>query len=254
MLEVRGLTKRYLGKAVVGDVSFTVGPGEVLGFLGPNGAGKSTTLGMLAGLVTPSEGCVLYGGRDVADDLVGYKARVGLVQEEPALYPYLSGAEYLQLVGRLRGLDEAVLAERAERVLGLLGLPTTPGPAIEAYSKGMRQKVAVAAALLHDPEVLLFDEPESGLDVGSALVFRALDQALARAGRVVVYSSHVLEIVEKVASRVLILHQGRVVADDATSALCGQEQALSLEGAFKSFVPTVEADAVAASLLGAIRP
>jgi ABC-2 type transport system ATP-binding protein len=254
MLEVRGLTKRYLGRAVVSGVSFAVRPGEVLGFLGPNGAGKSTTLGMLAGLVAPSDGRVLYGGRDVADDLVAYKARVGLVQEEPALYPYLSGAEYLQLVGRLRGLEEAQLAERVERVLGLLGLPTQPGPAVEAYSKGMRQKVAVAAALLHDPQILLFDEPESGLDVGSALVFRALVQALAHAGRIVIYSSHVLEIVEKVASRVLILHQGRVVADDVTAALCGRQEALSLEGVFKSFVPTVEADAVAASLVSAIRP
>jgi ABC-2 type transport system ATP-binding protein len=253
VLEVRGLTKRYLGRAVVCGVGFAVRPGEVLGFLGPNGAGKSTTLGMLSGLIAPSEGRVLYRGRDVHEDLVAHKARVGLVQEEPALYPYLSGPEYLRLVGRLRGLEEAMLAERIERVLELLGLPTASGPAIDAYSKGMRQKVAVAAALLHDPEILLFDEPESGLDVGSALVFRALVQALAGAGRIVVYSSHVLEIVEKVASRVLILHQGRVVADDAIDALRDSRGAPSLEAAFRRVVPTVEADAVAASLAHALR-
>jgi ABC-2 type transport system ATP-binding protein len=254
MLEARGLTKRYFGRAVANQISFTVRAGEVLGFLGPNGAGKSTTLGMLSGLITPSAGQILHDGHDVEDDLVAHKARVGLVQEEPALYTYLSGAEYLHLVGRLRGIDEAVLAERVERMLDLLRLPTHVGAAIDTYSKGMRQKVAVAAALLHDPAIVLFDEPESGLDVGAALVFRAVVAALAREGKVVVYSSHVLEIVEKVSSRVVILHQGRVVADDAIDRLRRFQETPSLEGVFRRLVPTEDADAVAAGLVRAIHP
>src|SRR5512133_1483693 len=190
MLEARGLSKYYFGVPAVKDVSFTVKPGEVLGYLGPNGAGKSTTVGILTGLVEPSAGQVFYNGVRVDSDLVEYRRRIGYVPEEPHLYPFLSGREYLELVGRLRELPSRILAPRVDGLLELFGLGGARDQSIGAYSKGMRQKVLIAAALLHDPELLIFDEPLSGLDVTTALMFRQLVSQLARNGKTIIYSSH----------------------------------------------------------------
>ncbi|HZO52375.1 MAG TPA: ABC transporter ATP-binding protein, partial [Bryobacteraceae bacterium] len=209
MLELRHVTKRYSGIAVVNDVSFTARAGEVTGYLGPNGSGKSTTLKMITGLIEPSEGEILVNGEPVERDWVAHRQRFGYVPEEPQLYPHLTGAEYLEMVGRLRGLDPGQLAEKIIRLLRLFGLEGDRHVAIASYSKGMRQKILLSAALLHNPQLVFLDEPFSGLDVNSALVVRGVIQALAREGRAVLLSSHELEVVEKVCSRVVILHKGR---------------------------------------------
>jgi ABC-2 type transport system ATP-binding protein len=236
MLEARGLSKYYHGIAAVKDVGFTVAPGEVLGYLGPNGAGKSTTVGILTGLVEPTTGSVHYNGHRVDDDLVGYRRRLGYVPEEPHLYPFLSGREYLELVGRLREMPTRVLAARIDGLLELFGLGGARDQAIGTYSKGMRQKVLIAAALLHDPEVLIFDEPLSGLDVTTALMFRELVSQLARNGKIILYSSHVLEVVEKICTRVIVLFRGRVVANDTVDRLRDLMALDSLEQVFKELV------------------
>lgn len=219
MLEMRGVTKKFSGIKVVDGVSFSVRAGEVLAYLGPNGAGKTTTLRMLAGLLQPSSGEVLYEGRKVGTGTADYKRRIGYVPEQSEIYPHLSALDYLQLVGRLRGLPERTLASRALEFLEILGLEDDRYAAIGAFSKGMRQKVLLAAALLHDPEVLLLDEPLSGLDVTTGLVIRELILKLAAEGKTIIYSSHVLEVAEKICSRVIILHQGRVAADDSVARL-----------------------------------
>jgi len=236
MLEARHLVKQYHGVCALNDVSFSLGPSDVLGYLGPNGSGKTTTIGILTGLIEPTRGQVLLDGVDIHDQLVEYRARLGYVPEEPHLYPYLSGREFLQLVGRLRGLREARLDAKIEAFLELFGLATDGDAPMSSYSKGMRQKVLITAALMHDPDIVIFDEPMSGLDATAGLVFRHLVESLARAGKTVLYSSHELETVEKVCSRVVVLHQGHVVADDAVDRLRELMKLESLEEIFAELV------------------
>jgi ABC-2 type transport system ATP-binding protein len=232
MLEVCGLTKRFNGIPAVEDVSFTLRPGEILGYVGPNGAGKSTTVKMIIGLLEPSEGQVRFQGRSVLDDLTGFQARIGYVPEEPHLYPHLSGREYLELVGRLRGLPRPILESKIDEFLRLFSLWDDRHCFVSAYSKGMRQKILLSAALLHNPDLLILDEPLSGLDVTTALVLRELVEGLAARGRMILYSSHVLDVLEKVCSRVLILCKGRVAAHDSIEHLRETMHESSLEGIF----------------------
>src|SRR5436853_1659488 len=215
MLEVRTLIKRYNRIPAVDGVSFSIRPGEILGYVGPNGAGKSTTVKVLTGLIEPTEGKILFQGKDVREDWIGFQRRIGYVPEEPHLYPHLTGREYLQLVGRLRGLPRRVLEPRMDGLLALFSLWEDRHSSLSSYSKGMRQKILLSAALLHDPDLLILDEPFSGLDVNAALVLRTLVKALADAGKMILYSSHVLEVVEKVCTQVVILRSGRVVAQDS---------------------------------------
>ena len=218
-LEAHGLTKYYSAIPAVRGVSFHLRPGGVLGLLGPNGSGKSTTVSILAGLLEPSGGNVRFNGEDVRDDLLAYKAQIGYVPEEAVLYTYLSGPEYLALVGSLRGLSPRTIEARTDGFLSLFGLEDDRHAPLSAYSKGMRQKILISAALIHNPAIVILDEPNSGLDVTTTFVLRSLVQSLAAEGRMIVYSSHVLETVERVASDVIILNDGRVVAHDSVSQL-----------------------------------
>jgi ABC-2 type transport system ATP-binding protein len=219
MLELRHVSKRYSGSLAVDNVSFTARAGEITGYLGPNGSGKSTTMKMIAGLIELTSGEVLFEGVPIQRDLIAWKRRMGYVPEEPHLYTHLTGLEYLVMVGQLRALPGKPTLERIEGMLRLLSLHDSRHIAISAYSKGMRQKVLLAAALLHNPDLLLLDEPFSGLDISSALVLRGLVQELAQRGKVVLFSSHELDIVERVCSRVVILHHGKIVADDSIAHL-----------------------------------
>ena len=249
MLEICGLTKRFNGIPAVEDVSFTLQPGEILGYVGPNGAGKSTTVKMIIGLLEPSEGQVRFQGRSVIEDLPGFQTRIGYVPEEPHLYPHLSGREYLQLVGRLRGLPRNVLEPKIDEFLSLFSLWDDRHCAVSAYSKGMRQKILLSAALLHNPELLILDEPLSGLDVTTALVLRELLEGLAARGRMILYSSHVLDVLEKVCSQVLILCKGRVVAHDSIEHLRESMHESSLEGIFGQLTREHDHRAVAEHIL-----
>jgi ABC-2 type transport system ATP-binding protein len=232
MLEVDGVSKSYHGIHAVRDVTFHAGPGQVVGLLGPNGSGKSTTVKMLVGLIQPTRGQVRWRGVDIHDQLRDYQRLFGYVPEEPRLYSYLTAMEYLELVGGLRGLDSATLRRRIARYLELFALSVEQHVPLSAFSKGMRQKILLSAALLHDPEIVMLDEPCSGLDVASALILRRLVAALAQRGVTVIYSSHVMDMVEKVCDDVLILHQGRVVAHDSVSHLRELAHAASLEEVF----------------------
>jgi ABC-2 type transport system ATP-binding protein len=244
----RQLTKRFDGIAVVKGVDFSIRAGEIVGYLGPNGSGKTTTARMLAGLLEPSAGRVEYNGRDVHDDPIAYRRELGYIQEEPFLYPFLSGREYLELIGRLREMPEDLLAQKIERFLELFGILPAADQAIASYSKGMRQKVLITAALLHDPAVILFDEPESGLDVTTTLVLRHLVRTLAARGKAILYSSHILEVVERVCTRVIVLHDGSVVADDSVDRLQALMSRSSLEGVFSKLVMRVDPEVVAREL------
>jgi ABC-2 type transport system ATP-binding protein len=236
VLETRHLVKRFYGITVVDDVSFVVRPGEVVGYLGPNGSGKTTTGRLLTGLVEPSSGTVLFDGREVSADPIAFRRRLGYVPEEPMLYPFLSAREQLRLLGRLRELPEPHIERRMNALLELFGLADAAEQSMSAYSKGMKQKVLIIAALLHDPDLLIFDEPDSGLDVTTSIVLRHLVQDLAARGKAILYSSHILEVVEKLCTRVIVLHRGRVVAEDTVEQLRNLRARASLEDVFAELV------------------
>lgn len=245
MLELRHVTKRFRGIAAVDGVSFTARTGEITGYLGPNGSGKSTTMKMISGLMEATSGEILFQGERIQNNVVAYKQRMGYVPEEPHLYAHLSSLEYLIMVGQLRGLAAKPTAGRIDGLLRLFSLHSDRNVPISAYSKGMRQKVLLIAALLHNPDLILLDEPFSGLDVATALVLRSLIQELATRGKVVLFSSHELETVERVCSHVVILHHGKVVADDSIEHLRTLMAAPTLEAIFSQLA--VEQDTAAIS-------
>ena len=253
MLEVRHLTKRYSSIPAVQDVTFTIRPGQILGYLGPNGSGKSTTVKMLVGLVDPSEGEICFEGEDVLKNRVSFARRFGYVPEEPHLYAHLTNREYLQLIGRLRGIPRASLNTKIDAFLTLFGLLDFRHTQMSAYSKGMRQKILLSASLLHNPELLIFDEPFSGLDVTTALVFRTLLQALAAEGKMILYSSHVLEVVERICSEVVILHRGQVLAQDSVERLRDLKASASLEEVFAQLIMFEDAGVTAQQIISVMR-
>jgi ABC-2 type transport system ATP-binding protein len=253
VLELRRLTRFYGALPAIRDLSATLEPGDVLGLLGPNGSGKSTTVKMLVGLLPPTSGDILFQGARVDADPAVFKARVGYVPEDAHLYTFFTPPEYLQFVGRLRGLDETTLARRIERFLGLFGLERAQHQPLTACSKGMRQKVLISAALLHDPDILVLDEPSSGLDVSSVMVLHEVIARLRDAGKIIVFSSHVIEAVEKVSTRVLILNRGRVVADDSSVALRDVLRLPSLEAVFAELTVEDDLGAAADALVATMR-
>jgi ABC-2 type transport system ATP-binding protein len=245
MLEAVSLTKRYNGIPAVENVSFHIRRGQVLGYLGPNGSGKSTTVKMLTGLIAPTAGQILFDGARIHDGNLSFLRKLGYVPEEPHLYSLLTGPEYLRLIGRLHAVPRTTLEEKIDAFLDLFSLTGARYELLLNYSKGMRQKILLSAALLHNPEVLILDEPFSGLDVGAALVLRNLLKALAREGKVILYSSHVLEVVEKVCSEVVILYKGRMVAYDTVERTRELQASASLESVFAQLAVPEDTAAIA---------
>jgi ABC-2 type transport system ATP-binding protein len=253
MLELKDLYKSFRSIPAIEDVSFSIGAGEIVGFLGPNGAGKSTTVKIITGMMRADAGRVLFEGRDIRDDMVAYRSVIGYVPEEAQLYGYMSGLEYLQLVGRLRGFSEALVEAKATRLLKLLHLESSQYSPISTYSKGMRQRVLIAAALLHNPKLLIFDEPLSGLDVISARLLKDLMELLAAQGKAVLYISHVLEVVEQVCNRVVVIAKGKVRADARPSELTRLMSLPNLESVFAQLVQQQDTSAVAGQIVEVMR-
>ncbi|HYR90658.1 MAG TPA: ABC transporter ATP-binding protein [Terriglobia bacterium] len=252
-LEVRNLSKRYRGLDVVDHVNFTISAGEITGYLGPNGSGKSTTVKMLTGLVEPTSGEILFNGRDVRRDIIGFKRRLGYVPEEAHVYPSLTGLEYLQLMGRLRGLPERIVNEKATHLLNLFSLYIRRHSPLASYSKGMRQRVLISGAILHDPDILIFDEPLSGLDISSVLLFKHLVAELAERGKIILYISHVLEVVEKICAKVIIIYKGKIMAENSVGELRDLMHLPSLEEIFTQLVEQENMEEVAKSIADVIR-
>jgi ABC-2 type transport system ATP-binding protein len=250
ILEAHQLTKSYASVPAVRDITIWLSPGQVLGCLGPNGAGKSTTVKMLIGLLQPTRGKVFFNGEDIQNNLRGFRKCLGYVPEEPNLYPYLSGSEYLELVGTLRGMPRSILAQKIDALLDLFSLYSHRHASIASYSKGMRQRVLLIAALMDAPKLLILDEPLSGLDVTTALVVKNLIKALGQQGKAVLYCSHVLEVVEQVCSHLLILRKGNVLAYDTTEAIHSNIESNSLEATFMHLVEDVDAQKIARDIIG----
>ena len=238
VVAVDGLTFSYGMGRVLHGISFTLRRGEVVGLLGPNGAGKSTTIKVLTGVLPPGGGSVRVAGHALPDEAVEAKRRIGYVPEAAALFESLTGQEFLELMGRLQDVPEERLQFRIGRFLEQFGLRDDRLRPLDGYSKGMRQKVLLSAALLHDPDVVLLDEPLSGLDVNAGLMVRDLVAALAAEGKAILYSSHVLDVVERVCDRALIIHEGHLIADGSLDALKASTERGSLEDVFRQLTRT----------------
>jgi ABC-2 type transport system ATP-binding protein len=254
VIEVTDLRHAYGTQTVLDGVSFRVEPGEIVGYLGPNGAGKSTTIRILMGMLVPASGTVRVLGRDPTTSPREVKALVGYVPESGALYESLTPHEYLAVVGRLRGLTDEVVESRGGQFLEALGLKAHRDVRMSAFSKGMKQKVVVASALIHDPRVLFLDEPLNGLDANTTITVKEVVRGLSERGTTVFYSSHLMDVVERVSDRVIILDRGRVVADGSAAALRAGTGDATLEALFARLTAGEEAHDRAAGILGALGP
>src|SRR5215510_1361990 len=241
-IQVENLRFQYDGAEVLHGISFEVRRGQVTGLLGPNGAGKSTTLKILTGVLPVRDGRVEIQGIPLREDVLGVKKLIGYVPESGDLYETLSAIEFLELCGRLHEIEEATLQTRIGVLLESFGLSAQRRNRLGSYSKGMRQKVLISAALLHDPSVIILDEPLTGLDVESALMTKDLFASLAARGKTVLYSSHVLDVVERFCDRVLIIDHGVIVADGSPEELKAKTQEASLEGVFRDLTHTESAE------------
>ena len=224
MIQLENLTRLYGSLAAVQDLNLTVQEGELFGFLGPNGAGKTTTIRMIIGLLRPTRGTVSIAGHDVKQEPLAVKRVVGHLAQTPLLYDRLTGREFLRFMGGLYGLGDEKIAARTEHLLALMDLSDKADQLIESYSGGMRHKIGLCGALLHEPPVLVLDEPLTGMDPYSARRIKDLLQELCRQGSTVFLSTHVLEVAERVCDRVGILDKGRLVAVGTMEALRTQAQ------------------------------
>lgn len=252
VLVADNLTKKYSGLAAIAEVSFSISSGQILGYLGPNGSGKSTTVKILAGLLQPTKGQVLYRGISITADPLAYKSQLGYVPEEANLYEFLTGWEYLELIASLRKIQPAVFERKGASLLQAFGLYPHRHTRLSAYSKGMRQRVLLIAALMHDPEVLILDEPFSGLDVTTSLIVSDLLKLLAKSGKAIFFASPVVEMFEKICTHILLLRKGTQVAYGAVDEITESGVAGNLECAFLNLAEEIDALQVAQNIVSAI--
>jgi ABC-2 type transport system ATP-binding protein len=225
-IEIRGLRKVYGEKAAVDGLTLTVERGCFFGFLGPNGAGKTTTIRMLMGLAPPTAGEIWILGRRMPEEALEIKARIGLVPDESLLFDHLTGGEFVEFVGRMYGLGRELARKRARELMELFELDSAGRKLIAEYSKGMRKRVAMAAALIHRPELFLLDEPFEGVDAVGARLMKDILQEQVKQGATIFLTSHVLEVVERLCDRVAIIHQGRLIVEGAMEELRAREETL----------------------------
>jgi len=247
VIEVSGLVKQFGSVRAVDDVSFSIPGGQICGYLGPNGAGKTTTVKMLTGMIRPDAGTARIAGRDLLADSLEVKKRIGLVPESGAVFQSLTPREYLSFVGRLYHLSEDVIQSRIGEFLQFFGLESDADRPMTGFSRGMKQKTVIAAALIHQPDVLFLDEPLSGLDANAVLLLKELLRNLARQGKTIFYTSHILEVVEHLCDRVIIIHRGRITADGSVTELKEMTRQPSLEGVFSRLTRETDASELAAA-------
>ncbi|MGX8796867.1 ABC transporter ATP-binding protein [Fusibacter sp. JL298sf-3] len=254
VIEIKDLKMRYDagGEWVLKGVDLDVAPGQIIGYIGPNGAGKSTTVKIILGMVTQYDGSVHIFGKDIKEDPIQYKSRIGYVPEIANLYDSLTGKEYLNFIGTLYGLEEGVIKDKGEALYRLFGIEDALHSRIVSYSKGMKQKLMIIAALIHDPELLFFDEPINGLDANSVMIFKALLKKLSEQGKTIFYSSHIMEVVEKISDRIVVLNDGVVAADGHFDTLKAEGHVESLQDVFNQLTGFHEHDTIAQSMVDVI--
>ncbi len=253
ILSLHQLKKAYNGKEVLKGVDLDVFPGQIIGYIGPNGAGKSTTVKIILGLEEYDAGSVRLFGEEITSASVEYKKRIGYVPELADLYDNLTAQEYLTFSGELYGMAPVEADEKAEKLMNLFGLSEVYHSRIASYSKGMKQKTLIIASLLHDPDILFLDEPINGLDANSVMIFKELLAQLAAEGKTIFYSSHIMDVVEKISSRIILLHQGTVAANGSFEELKNQNLEGSLEEIFNQLTGFTEHKETASEIVSVVR-
>jgi len=232
IIQLKNLIKHYADKQVLKGINLDIFPGQVIGYIGPNGAGKSTTVKILCGLISDYEGTVMVDGIDLKTDPLAVKRKVGYVPELAELYDVLTPAEFLGFMAELYGMDKEIADERMQRMLAAFGLDTNMHQRMDTFSKGMRQKVLIISGLLHNPDIIILDEPLSGLDANSVIIVKDLISKLAKDGKTIFYCSHMMDVVEKVSDRIVLINEGMVIADGSFEDLQNQQGSQSLEKIF----------------------
>ncbi|SHF28338.1 ABC transporter ATP-binding protein [Flavisolibacter ginsengisoli] len=232
VISIRNLFKNFGNKQVLKDINLEVYSGQVIGYIGPNGAGKSTTVKILCGLLTDYEGEVKVKGFDVKKDTLEVKKIIGYVPEMAELYDVLTPKEFLSFMGALYGINEQVCSERIQKILSAFSLADNIDQRMDSFSKGMKQKVLIASGLLHNPDVIILDEPLSGLDANSVIIIKEMISRLARDGKTIFYCSHMMDVVEKVSDRIVLIDEGRIIANGSFEELKVQQGNKSLEQIF----------------------
>lgn len=231
LIQIRNLSKAYGDKTVLKHLSLDIYPGQVIGYIGPNGAGKSTTVKILTGLIPDFQGEVLVSGISMADSPMEIKRMIGYVPENAELYEVLTPMEYLDFIGKLYGMQEGALQQRAQRLLTAFGLGSNADARMDTFSKGMKQKVLLISGIIHNPQIIVLDEPLSGLDANAVIMIKELIQRLSQEGKTIFYCSHMMDVVEKVSDRILLINRGEIVADGTFESL-KQNHADTLEQVF----------------------
>ncbi len=232
MIELKNLTRRFGDLAAVDNVTLSIPAGQICGYLGPNGAGKTTTVKMLTGMIQPTAGTALIAGYDIQKEDIEVKRRIGYVPESGALYQSLTPYEYLQFVGKLYGMDDQAITKRINEFSEFFKMKDIIHQRMGESSKGMKQKVVIASAMIHNPQVIFMDEPLNGLDANTALLLKKLLKNLADEGKTIFYCSHILDVVENLCDRVVIIDKGKIVADGSVEKLKEMTKRSSLEGVF----------------------
>jgi ABC-2 type transport system ATP-binding protein len=253
VISIRNLEMFYGTQPVLRGIDLDAGKGQIIGYIGPNGAGKSTTVKIMLGLVEGYTGEVRIFGRDIRDGDISYKRRIGYVPELAEIYDTLTAREYLTFIGELYGLPEKDADYKAAKLMRLFGLEDVYDSRIASYSKGMKQKVLLTSSLLHNPDILFLDEPLSGLDANSVMVVKEILSQLAAQGKTIFYSSHIMDVVEKISSRILLLHGGRIVADGSFEELKEQSEEGSLELIFNQLTGFSEHKDIAERFVAAVQ-
>jgi ABC-2 type transport system ATP-binding protein len=251
IISIRNLRKNYGDKQVLKGVNLEIYPGQVIGYIGPNGAGKSTTVKILIGLIEDFEGDVLMYNKSIKDDIVAIKSQIGYVPENAEIYDVLTPLEYLDFVGKLYGMDEEDIATRALKLLTAFGIGLNANQRMDTFSKGMKQKVLLISGIIHNPKIIILDEPLSGLDANAVIMVKELISLMAKEGKTIFYCSHMMDVVEKVSDRILLINNGEIVADGSFEQLkAGGDQ--TLEKIFAKLTGKDEGNTDAADVMNAL--
>jgi len=244
-VEIKDLHMSYGSKNVLKGINLEINRGEIIGYIGTNGAGKSTTIKIILGIVEGYTGEIKILGQDISKDKYEYKRKIGYVPEIADIYDNLTAREYLTFIGELYGMSYEIADKKAERLMSLFGIRDNYNSRISSYSKGMKQKVLIISSLLHNPEILFLDEPLSGLDANSVMVVKEILFQLSKQGKTIFYSSHIMDVVEKISNRIILLNDGQVVADDSFEKLKENSKEGSLEQIFNQITGFNEYEAIA---------